>query len=160
MEIKEKELFLKAKEYAFLLLKFRLRSEQELFSRLKKKGFPENIIIQTLDFLKDKDFIDDKLFAKSWIESRLKRPFGFRRIKEELRLKGLDKAVIDDKIKEARQDYDEEDCVKRIAKDKFERIKRRDPVKTKRQLYAFLIRRGFSPEIVAETVNQLCKHIS
>ncbi len=160
MNSKDSGSFLKAKEYAFLLLKFRLRSEKELFLRLKKKGFQEGIIEQTLIFLKEKSFIDDNLFAKSWIESRLKRPFGLRRIKQELKLKGLNKEIIDTKIEEAKKNYIEEDCVRRIAQDKFDKLKGIEPFSAKRRLYAFLLRRGFSPEIVIDVVNQLCKHIS
>ena len=52
-----------AKEYAFLLLKFRLRSEKELAQRLRQKKFSETIIQDTLTFLKDKQFIDDQIFA-------------------------------------------------------------------------------------------------
>jgi len=150
----------KAKEYAFLLLKFRLRSEKELFLRLKKKGYPEQVIRQTLVFLKEKRFIDDNLFAKSWIESRLKRPLGLRRIREELKLKGLDKEIIESKISQAKKDYSEEDCVRRIAQEKFDKLKGAEPYSAKRRVYAFLLRRGFSPEIVIDVINQLCKHIS
>ena len=142
------------------MLKFRLRSEKELFLRLKKKGFPEQVIKQTITFLKEKSFIDDNLFAKSWIESRLKRPLGLRRIREELRLKGLDKEIIESKINQAKKDYSEEDYVRKIAQDKFDKLKGAEPYTAKRRVYALLLRRGFSPEIVIDVVNQLCKHIS
>ena len=39
----KEELLQKAREYAFLLLKFRLRSEKEIYSRLKQKKFAEEI---------------------------------------------------------------------------------------------------------------------
>jgi regulatory protein len=157
---KDSETFQKAKNYAFLLLKFRLRSEKELYLRLKKKGFPEEVIKQTLIFLKDKNFIDDNLFAKSWIESRLKRPLGLRRIKEELKLKGLDKEIIDAKIGEAKKNYCEEEYVRRIAQDKFDKLKGIEIYRAKRRVYALLLRRGFSPEVVIDVVNELCRHIS
>ena len=68
----------KAKAYAFLLLKFRLRSAKELEQRLKQKGFSEELSRETVNFLKDKEFIDDRVFARGWVSSRLKRPFGLR----------------------------------------------------------------------------------
>ncbi len=77
----------KARAYAFLLLKFRLRRENELLARLKQKGFSEQVSKDTVNFLKEKEFIDDRVFAKGWVASRLKRPFGLRRIKQELNLK-------------------------------------------------------------------------
>ena len=144
-----------AKEYAFLLLKFRMRSEKELASRLKKKKFDDQIINETLSFLKDKDFIDDNYFAKTWIESRIKKPLGIRRLRQELKLKGVDKEIIDRQIEEVKKGYSEEDVVLALAREKIKRIKGIDPYKAKRRIYAYLLRRGFSPEIVMDAVSQL-----
>lgn len=148
-----KELLQKAKEYAFLLLKFRLRSEKELCQRLKKKRFHEEIIRETVSFLKDKGFIDDNLFAKTWIESRLKKPLGLRKIKQELNLKGIDKEIIDTQISEIKKDYCEQDLVKKIAKVRLSKLKGIEPRKAKRRVYAYLLRRGFSPEIIIDALS-------
>jgi len=150
----------KARNYAFLLLKFRLRSEKELYQRLKRKKFEEGVIRETLSFLKDKAFIDDRLFTKTWIEFRLKRPLGLRRIKEELNLKGIPREVIDSEIIASKENYREEDVVDRIALQKLGQMKDIEPDKAKRRLYAYLLRRGFSPEVVMDAVNQLCKRTS
>jgi regulatory protein len=150
----------KARNYAFLLLKFRLRSEKELYQRLKRKKFEEGVIRETLSFLKDKAFIDDRLFTKTWIEFRLKRPLGLRRIKEELNLKGIPREVIDSEIIATKENYCEEDVVDRIALQKLGQLKGIEPDKAKRRLYAYLLRRGFSPEVVMDAVNQLCKRTS
>ena len=41
--------------------------------------------------------LDDEAFARAWVESRDRaRPRGERAIREELRLKGVDRTVIDD----------------------------------------------------------------
>lgn len=144
---------LKAREYAFLLLKFRLRSEREICERLKKKGFTEETVKKTLSFLKDKRFINDGLFAKSWIESRLRKPLGLRRIKQELTLKGISKGIIDGQLGIFRDNYPEEEIVARIAKEKFFKLKGVDAEKKKRRISQFLLRRGFSPGIVYEVMN-------
>lgn len=150
-----KELLQRAKKYAFLLLKFRLRSEREIYQRLKRKKFPEEIIQQTLSFLKDKRFIDDNFFAKAWIQARIKKPLGFRRIKQELKLKGLDKEIIDSQISEIRKNYAEEDIVRKISKARFNKMGNIDPKKAKRRIFAYLVRRGFSPEAISDAINQL-----
>lgn len=137
-----------------MLLKFRLRSEKEIRVRLKKKKFDQKIIEETVAFLKDQDFINDNYFAKAWLESRLKRPLGLRRIKEELRQKGIDKEIINSQISEIKKDYSEEEIVAEIAKARFNRLKNIEPQKAKRRLYAYLLRRGFSPEIVIDVLNQ------
>ena len=154
MNSKNIDLLQKAKNYAFLLLKFRLRSENELRQRLEKKKFNTQIIERTLSFLKDKGFIDDKYFAKIWTESRVKRPLGIRRLKQELIIKGIDKAIIDSQINEIKKDYPEEEIVASIAKDRLNKLKGYDPQKARRRVYAYLLRRGFSPEVVIDALNK------
>jgi len=143
-----------ARDYAFLLLKFRPRSENEIRQRLKKKKFDADIIESTLSFLKDKGFIDDICFAKTWIESRIKKPLGIRRLKAELSIKGINKAIIDTQINEIKKSYCEEDIVGGIAKDRLNRLKDIDPQKAKKRVYAYLLRRGFSPEVVIDVLAQ------
>jgi len=154
VKVKFIDLLSKAKNYAFLLLKFRPRSEKEIRVRLKKKKFDQEIIEETVAFLKDKDFINDNYFAKAWVESRLKRPLGLRRIKEELKVKGIDKEIIDSQIGEIKKSYSEEDIVTEIARERFNRLKNIERELAKRRLYAYLLRRGFSPEIVINVLNQ------
>ena len=148
--------FDKARDYAFLLLKFRLRTEFELIQRLQKKKFSVETANEVVAFLKEKRFIDDNVFAKAWLNSRLKRPLGLRRIKQELRQKGIDKAVIETEIGKVKG-YSEAETVLELAKERLGKLKTIEPVKAKRRVYEFLLRRGFSPEVVIDVLNQLCK---
>lgn len=150
----------KAREYVFLLLKFRQRSSKEIYLRLKKKKFEEQVIKQTIDFLRGKGFIDDRVFAKAWISSRLKKSLGLRRIRQELDLKGIDKEIIDSQIGAIRGEYSEEAIVAEIARERLSRLKGVQPDIARRRLYAYLLRRGFSPEIVIDTLTSLCKRAS
>jgi len=153
---KRTESFDKVRDYAFFLLKFRLRSENELAQRLKLKKFPEESIKAIISFLKEKKFIDDNVFAKAWINSRLRKPLGLRRIKQELRQKGVDKEIIEEQSSGVK-DYSEAETVLDLAKRRLNILKGTDQVIAKRRIYAFLLRRGFSPEIVIDTLNQLCR---
>jgi len=157
--VNRQEALEKARKYAFLLLKFRLRSEKELYGRLKRKKFEEEIITETLFFLKNKGFIDDKIFAKAWAESRIKRPLGLQRIKQELILKGVDKEIIARQISEIKKNYPEAEIVSRIAKERFNRLKNSDPRIASRRVYAHLLRRGFSPDIVMDAISELSKDV-
>ena len=148
------EVLEKARSYAFLLLKFRLRSESELLCRLRLKKFDIDIARETVAFLKEKGFIDDKVFAKTWIASRLKRPLGLARIRHELRIKGVKEPLIDDEIRAARKDYPEEEIVSSLAKARFSRCKDAIPAIAKRRVVAYLLRRGFPPELVTEVVDR------
>jgi regulatory protein len=153
--VKDIDQLQKAINYAFLLLKYRPRSEKEIRQRLKRKKFDDEIVRQTLLFLKDKDFINDDYFAGAWIESRLKKPFGLKRIRQELELKVISEEIIDRRINEIKQDYPEEEIVTEIAKGKIGKLKGIEPQKAKRRVFSYLLRRGFSPDKIMDVINQL-----
>ncbi len=146
---------LKARAYAFLLLKYRQRSEKEIFDRLKRKKFPEELIRQTLDFLREKKFIDDNNFARAWIRERLAKSIGPRRLIQELKIKGIDKQVIESNLSQAQEYYSEAETIRSLAGRRFNSLKDLDPQTAKRRVYAYLLRRGFSPDAVIDTINQL-----
>lgn len=140
-----------------MLLKFRLRSEQELYGRMKQKKFPPAVIDSTMRFLKEKKFIDDSLFSRAWLDSRLKRSIGIRRIKNELRQKGIKPALIEGSVEAVREGYNEDEVVRSLISRKLRSLKGLDIRKTKQRLYAFLLRRGFSSDAIADNLNQILK---
>ncbi len=144
-----------ARAYAFLLLKFRLRSECELKTRLKQKGFSEELSQDTVNFLKDKEFIDDRVFARGWVGARLKRSLGLRKIKQELLQKGIGQEIIDESLAQVKEDYRENQVVRQLAQKRFSKLKGVDLFKAKARVYAYLVRRGFSVDIVGEVVKEL-----
>jgi len=148
-----------ARAYAFLLLKYRLRSENELKARLKRKGYAEELAAQTVNFLKDRAFIDDRVFARGWVASRLKRPLGKRKIKLELAQKGVASDIVQEALGWATQDYSESQTVAQLAKQRFSKLKGIEPLKAKARVYGYLIRRGFAPEAVSEAMRSLGKEI-
>ena len=147
----------KARAYAFLLLKFRLRSRDELRRRLKQKKFKDEIIEKTLDFLQEKAFIDDSEFARSWISSRISKPLGLARIRQELKLKGVDKGIIEAQLNKIRKNYSEEEVVLGLARERFQKLKGLEPYKAKNKLFQYLARRGFSSETITDALTQLWK---
>lgn len=140
--------FQKAKQYCFLLLKFRMRSQNEIVERLRGKKFDEAVIAKTISFLTEKKLLDDEAFARAWIESRIVKPLGFMRLKRELIAKGINDKLIDDIILKLKCNYSEEAVVSKIAKEKLSKASGTDPVKAKKRVYGYLLRRGFSPEVV------------
>ena len=144
-----------AKDYAFLLLKFRPRSYKELSQRLKKKRFEEQVINSVLEFLSQNKFIDDNEFAGAWIKSRLKRNLGPRRIIEELKAKGINKQIIDSQLRQLTKDYCQEEIVFGLARSRISKLKGVDPQKAKARVYAFLLRRGFSGGVIMDAIKSL-----
>lgn len=153
--IKNSDPLIKARQYAFLLLKYRLRSEEELRLRFRRKKFDTKTIEETISFLRQKRFIDDRLFCRAWIDSRLKRPYGLRRIKLELKKKGIPAKVIEEESAKVCENYSESSEILELAKTRFEKLKDMEPYAAKRRLYAWLLRKGFNPESVSEAIEQL-----
>lgn len=137
------------------MLKFRPRTEREIYQGLKKKHFDVQVIKSTISFLREKEFLDDGSFAKLWIASRLKKPLGLRRIIEELISKGIDKAIIQKYIAEVKKDYVEDGIIAKIAQERFSRLKGIEPEKAKRRVFGYLVRRGFSIGAVMEVINRI-----
>ncbi len=146
---------LSAQRYAFLLLKFRPRSEQEMRERLGRKNFPPDIIERTIEFLSGKNFLNDRHFAREWIVSRLRKPVGLRKIARELRGKGVDGRIIEESLSLVLKDYAEYDVVERSARERIPRFKGIDRIKARNRLYGYLVRRGFTPSVVLEVVTRL-----
>ncbi len=132
-----------------------MRSEHELCTRLKKKKFDDPVIKETLAFLKEKGFINDQDFTRAWIESRLKRPFGLKRIRQELRLKGITEELIRSHIEALKGNYCEEEVVLTIAEERFNQLKGIEPQKARQRVFAYLMRRGFSSDAAIAAMHKL-----
>jgi regulatory protein len=146
---------LKAKRVVLHLLKYRARSRKEIIDRLKRKKFSEIAIDQVLDYCNKLDLIDDEAFAFSWMNSRLRKPLGLRRISFELKSKGISDEIIQQSKDKIKENYNEYEVVADLAKDKFNKLKNLEPNKAKSRVYGFLLRRGFALDIVNEVISQL-----
>lgn len=146
---------LKAKNYAFLLLKYRLRSSQEIRDRLKRKKFSVEAIEAAINDLTENKFLDDAAFANAWIDYRLRNKMGIRKIRVELEAKGISKEIIRKQLDAVKGDYNEEGVIEGVIEQKIRKLNSPVDLTAKRRLYSFLLRRGFSPDIVAEKIKQL-----
>lgn len=149
------DLLAQVRRYCFLLLKFRMRSEAELRQRLKQKKFTPEIIEEAVDFLKDREFINDRVFAKAWVDWRVKRPYGLRRIAQELKVKGIAEEIISSCIEEKAQGYNEEEIVSSLIAKRKKAAKGVEAQKFKQRIWQYLLRRGFSPEIIMEKLDKI-----
>lgn len=146
-----------AKNYALRLIKIRLRSEKEIRDKFKTKEYSPQVIEEAVDFLKKINLLDDRLFAKLWVESRIKRPLGLARLKYELKLKGIDKAIIEEAINRVKENYDERAVIGDVVRNKIKRMKGLPAEKIKTRLYGFLLRKGYPRESVFDALKNLAR---
>ncbi len=142
------------KAAALRFLKIRPRSIEEFKEKLKGKGFSENEIETVVHDLIASKLLDDRTFTKSWINYRLARPFGFRRIIQELRAKGVDQETIEQAVVEV-EGYSPENTALELARRRWQRLPAIDPFKKKKRVLDFLLRRGFDADVSMKVIKKL-----
>jgi regulatory protein len=144
-----------AKTIVIRYLKYRPRTENEIIKKLCEKGFADDLVQQTIEYFKKIGSINDRQFTAIWIQSRLKRPLGIHRIRLELKEKGIGDDIISNALAHATDDYCEHTAVADLAKRRIRQYRHLNALTTKRRLYAYLIRRGFSNDAVIKTLKEL-----
>jgi regulatory protein len=134
----------------------RPRSEKEIKERLLKKSFSKDTIGDVVLFLKDKNYINDKEFAKSWVRNRIAcKPVGKFLLRYQLRQKGIDEQILEDAVNDAAGDFDEEEQALQLASIKKEKFSNIETQKAKKRIADFLKRRGFSTSTIFDTIREL-----
>jgi Uncharacterized protein conserved in bacteria len=117
MAMEEDIRFEKAKQKAFRLLTVRARSKLELRTSLKEKGFEEDIVERTMARLIDLGYLDDQSFATQYARDlAVNRLCGNKKIEAALLTKGIDRALIEQSIAQARDEISERETIKMIIK--------------------------------------------
>jgi regulatory protein len=146
----------RAFDRAVLLLSYRARSSSELSGRLKQAGFTEEVVEQTVDKLKRLGYIDDSAFSASWANSRIStKLYGSKRIRQELKEKGVADDIIAGVLSEIDDKDEEFDRAKTLANDKLQKIRSADSKADFRRLSQFLIRRGYAGSIAYKVCKDL-----
>ena len=146
---------LSVKAAALRFLKIRPRSIAELRAKLELKDFAKDDISTVLHDLVASGLLDDRAFTKSWINYRLARPFGFRRIIQELKAKGIDQEIIDQSIAERDANYSPEHVALDLAQRRWKRLPDIDDQKKRKRVLDFLLRRGFEVDLVLKILKKL-----
>jgi len=145
-EIAREEQQHQARQYAFLLLSYRARTTAELKQRLARKGFSPDIVARTLQRLSELKMIDDAGYARQFVQDRVSIGHkGKWRVRGELIKRGVAREHIEEALAAA---PDETAAAREVAEKYLSRNKRLEPAVLKRRLYAFLARRGFSPDTI------------
>ena len=130
-----------AMEKAVALLAMRSRTQQEIADALRKNAYPERTIARVMARLDEAGYINDTDFAEQWAASRTTKGMGTRRIRMELRQKGVDSEAID----EALSAIDHDDMLSgalKAARKAASGKNLADP-KDRQKIFAALARRGY-----------------
>ncbi len=153
-------------DLALNYLSFRPRSQKEIegylakkisqrenikFSQAKESGSINDVIRKLIKY----KYIDDRQFAKWWIESRSRsNPKGNRLIKAELLKKGIDKDIIDSLLKKT---LNQKGLALLVIQKKIKSWKNLPNLEFRNKVYRYLASRGFDFDEIREVVAHLEK---
>ena len=146
-EMREFDEFGYGKKAAYSFLAYKPRSKKELIKKLKQKKVSDSIIDDIIELLEKQKYLDDKIYAKSYLEDKLNsKPIGRRLAKLKLFEKGIDKELIETTIDENYTEDKEFELASKLM-EKFEKkVKYKDPADKKNKCYRYLISKGFDYE--------------
>jgi len=138
--------------YAYKLLSQRAYTRLGMARKLAGRGEPKNVET-VLGRLTEAGYLDDRVFAQNYIQSRFtSHPSGRRLLEMKLRAKGIPTTAIRETLAEIEPEA-EEAAAQDLAKKKAATLKNLEPMVRKRRIFQFLINRGFSPEIAGKFSN-------
>lgn len=144
----------KTMQRAVKLLAAKPRSVAELRERLLEKDWTNaEIVDAVLARLSEYGYLNDERFAFSFASYRVRqKPVGRGRLKRDLQLKKVDKETAEEALKLVFEETPEEELIER-AIEKRTRLRGRPQTRAEtKSLYDYLLRRGFSYELVAQKV--------
>jgi regulatory protein len=143
---------------ALRFLEARSRSIAEVRRRLTGAGYQPELVEGAVARLVELGMLDDAAFGAAWLESRDRaRPRGERALRQEMRIKGLDGALVDDLLVEraaSGEDVDRVGAERVLTRHAAALARVTDPRARRQRAYALLARNGFDPETCAAAVRR------
>jgi len=145
------------KQSSFRYLSGRNHSKYELKLKLLKKKFNKELIAVVLSDLERLNYLDDKIFANFYFNTRLKKKKGLGLIKAELSKKGVSRQIIDDIAFEFLDDPIQEESSLYLSEKKLKVLRRKNfsNIQLKQKIFQFLSYKGFSTDIIKTTIDKL-----
>jgi len=130
------------------------RSRSELAGKLANKGVPDELAKRLLDRFEEVGLVDDKAFARAWVQSRQPgRGLARRALGEELRRKGVDDEVARVVLDEVDPD-DEVEAARGLVRRRLRTMAQLDRDTTVRRLTGVLARKGYPAGVCFRVVRE------
>jgi len=140
-------------QYALDLVSMRDRTEAELRRKMLDKKIETPEIEKAINFLKEKNFLDDSRFVKNFIASSKRQGrFGRRRIFQKLKIFGISNELLEEAWQGLDEDSEEERAIETASK---WLSKKGSNDNFKEKLIRHLIGRGFDYDIIKKAMGEL-----
>ena len=149
------------KQRAFRYLGRRLLSENELRVKLKQKKYDENIIDETIDYLKEKEYLNDLEFANIFSSENIRNKlWGKNKVKAELMRRGVNNEIISQVLSEKFPAGNDLNNAVELAQKKYLLLSKRnlEQKKIKEKIISFLFSKGYDYEVIKEAVEQIVEN--
>lgn len=158
--VADEEDALRVYDRAVAMLAARGRAARDLERTLVRKGEPPELARRAVERLTAQGFLDDAAFARSFVRAKSGNAgLAKRRLEQELGRRGVDRGVVADAIEEVfeEEEVDEGSAAEALARKRNKSLGGADAQSRRRRLYAFLARRGYSPDVIATAVSKVIK---
>lgn len=161
-KIQQKEGYYKVKSYLMKLLARRDHTRRELFNKAYRKDFTDEVILQALDELEQKGYLNEETFAKKFVADKFNlNQWGPAKIKAHLIKKGVAKPVIQKSIDAYFEGLElKSTFLNLVLKRKRRFLKEGDLYKRKKKIFDYLNRKGFTPDSIFSHIDELMKAVS
>ena len=140
-----------AKRIAQRYLNHRARSEREVRLRLEREEIPAEIIDRVVENLKFYSLIDDEVWARAYVNDRLlRKQISASEIARELRNHRIDPEIIESTLQGLSETESDRDRAAKAAGKCWPRYSKLPDEERKHKFYSYLLRRGFSSDVIAE----------
>ncbi|NUR33691.1 MAG: RecX family transcriptional regulator [Gemmatimonadaceae bacterium] len=149
---------LRVYDRAATMLAARGRAARDLEKMLVRKGEQPELARKAVERLTAQGFLDDAVYARSFVRSKSSGAgLARRRLEQELGRKGVDRAVVAEAIDEVfeEEERDEAASAEALARKRSRTLRDADPRATRRRLYAYLARRGYSVDVINEALDRV-----
>jgi regulatory protein len=147
----------KAFDQACGFLSYRSRTRRELADYLAKRGWSD-IADAVMERLERAGLVDDNVFAATWIRERSStKGYGRRRLTSELTRLGVARDVILAALDAEYPAESEADRAAGLAAARWRRLTTIDPYAKGKQVFGYLVRRGFDAGAAREAVDALIR---
>jgi regulatory protein len=131
------------------------RTRSELASTLWERNVPDEVAVRVLDRFEEVGLIDDRMFARMWVESRQRsRNLSGRALRSELHRKGIADELIDEALAQVSAE-DELAGAREVAARKARSLTGLPRATQVRRLSGALARKGYGPGLSAQVVREL-----
>lgn len=156
-QLRHRDEISKAVDSAVKLLSFRPRSTHEICERLRQKSYDSSVIELAVEHLQKLGYLDDRAFARFWIEERNRsKPRGERALRAELRNKGIAEPIVRELFDEI---VDDDNAAYQAARPRALRLRGHTRQAFQQKIGSFLQRRGFGYDAIRSALNDLMQEI-